>query len=75
MGDFIYEPLDLKRSTFRLVRLLYGNDDTIQCSLFEAWFDQLEDIMDYAAVSYTWGSTENPNEITVDGSRMAVTEN
>ena len=75
MAIFEYEALDLEKPTFRLIRLLRGDDGPIRCRLFEAWLDRLEDVMDYAALSYTWGSTEKPHEIMVNGSIMAITKN
>jgi len=75
MAVFKYEGLDLGTSSFRLVRLLSGYDGGIPCELFEAQLGGPEDVMDYAAVSYTWGSTEKPHKIMVNGSTMAVTRN
>ena len=49
--------------------------DDIQCDLFEGWINQLEGGIPYDALSYTWGSTEKPARITVNGSTMHVTLN
>ena len=59
MESFKYNAIDLEGSAFRLIRLLKGNDDFIQCHLFDAWLHQRESSMDYAALSYTWGDEEN----------------
>ena len=81
MTDFKYN-LSLKGLAFRLLRLLKGNSDPIQCQLFEsklALLEQttasLEHIYDYAALSYTWGHLFRPCNIIVDGRNMTVTKN
>jgi len=73
MESFEYDAIDLGGSAFRLLRLLKGDDDLIQCELFEAWLQ--EGGMDYAALSYTWGEARKPYDIVVNGGRLAVTEN
>ena len=71
--NFKYEALDLTGPSFRLLRLLKGVDDPIQCRLFESKLAPPEDVRDYTALSYTWGSTNRPCEIVVDGEKMAIT--
>jgi hypothetical protein len=82
--DFEYKPISLEGPAFRLLRLLKGkgNSDPIQCQLFESKLALpehttalSENIRDYAAVSYTWGSNSRPCKIIVNGSNMAVTKN
>ncbi|KAK8022697.1 HET-domain-containing protein [Apiospora rasikravindrae] len=46
----------------------------IECELIEAFFD-VDFVPDYEAVSYTWGSADNPRAISVDGSKFLVTYN
>ena len=75
MTEFKYERISLKGPAFRLLRLLKGNSDSIQCELFESKLPPLEDIRDYAALSYIWGSESRPCEITINESRMEVTKN
>jgi ankyrin repeat protein len=75
MAFFKYKAIDLEGPAFRLIRLVRGDDDPIQCQLFEAWLHRPEGVVDYAALSYAWGGIERPYEIMVNGSRMTVTKN
>jgi hypothetical protein len=75
MTDFKYERISLEGPAFRLLRLLKGNSDPIQCQLFESNLALPEHICDYMALSYTWGSKSRPCDIIVNGSRMIVTKN
>lgn len=77
MATFKYENISLKRPSFRLLRLLNSdsNDDSIKCELFESRLPPSEDVGDYAAISYTWGSRYKPFEVIINGSRTAVTKN
>ncbi|KAF8852215.1 HET-domain-containing protein, partial [Acephala macrosclerotiorum] len=75
MESFKYNAIDLEGPAFRLIRLLKGDNDVIQCHLFDAWLYEQENIMDYVALSYTWGDAEKTYEIIVNGSRLAVTKN
>jgi len=75
MTSFEYKPISLTGSAFRLLRLLKGDHDPIQCQLFESKLAPSEHVKDYAALSYTWGSTSRPGDITINGSNMAVTKN
>jgi ankyrin repeat protein len=75
MTSFEYKPISLTAPAFRLLRLLKGDDDPIQCQLFESKLAAPEAIGDYAALSYTWGSTFRPCDITMNGSNMSVTKN
>jgi ankyrin repeat protein len=73
MMSFKYKPIDLEGHAFRLLRLLKGDDDLIQCELFESKLAPPE--YGYAALSYTWGSESRPCEIIINGSKMTVTKN
>lgn len=74
--QFEHSPIDLDRPSFRLVRLLGGNHTDIDCHLFDAWLDQVEDGgVPYDALSYTWGGKEKAAAIRVNGRKMSVTEN
>jgi hypothetical protein len=75
MTEFKYERISLKGPAFRLLRLLKGDSESIQCELFESKLPPQEDTRDYAALSYTWGSESRPCEITINRSRMEVTKN
>ena len=75
MAFFKYKAIDLEGPAIRLVRLVKGDGDPIQCQLFEAWLHRPEGVVDYAALSYAWGGMETPYEIMINGSKKAVTEN
>ena len=75
MTNFEYKKIDLEEPTFRLLRLLKGDDELIQCRLSESSLVSPESHGSYAAVSYTWGSKSKPCRIIVNGSEMAVTKN
>ena len=75
MTHFKYELIDLESPSFRLIRLFKGEDGPIQCELFDAWLHDAEDIVEYEALSYTWGGIKKPYEVEVNGRRMSVTEN
>jgi ankyrin repeat protein len=75
MERFEYKSVDLKDSSFRLVRLLYGEDGPIQCELFDTWLRDTNVTIEYEALSYTWGGMDKPYEIEIHGRGMSVTEN
>jgi ankyrin repeat protein len=82
MYRYKYSPLDLGKRSFRLVRLIKGNEGPIQCEIINAQFDDKEDIIPYDALSYTWGDQNNLREIEVhrttfhvDVMVLSVTEN
>jgi ankyrin repeat protein len=60
-----YSPLDLEERSFRLLRLIKGDEGPIQCEVIHARFDDTEDIIPYDALSYTWGDQSNLREIEV----------
>ena len=72
MEHFKYDPISLTKPAFRLLRLLKGDGDPIQCQLFESKLTAAED---YAAISYTWGGTSKPCDIVVNGYSMTITKN
>lgn len=74
MSEFQYAPLDLGARSFRLLRLLHGSDEDIECEIFEAVF-QDEDLIPYEALSYAWGNLETPHAIKLNNKRLAITEN
>ncbi|KAH7095503.1 heterokaryon incompatibility protein-domain-containing protein [Paraphoma chrysanthemicola] len=73
--QFEYEPLVLEDTTLRLVRLQKGSTEQIECELLHTFFLKEEAFIEYEALSYTWGGSEKPKSITLNGKHMAVTEN
>lgn len=74
MKDFNYEPIDLKKPTFRLVQLRSGDGD-IECEIFGAGLDQQNDGVSYEALSYAWGVVDMTDNIRMNGRRLGVTNN
>jgi hypothetical protein len=74
MPSFKYEK-ELSPGKFRLLRLFKGNQDPIQCVLFESKLNPPEHIQEYAALSYTWGSESTPCDIIMNGKNTEVTLN
>jgi hypothetical protein len=74
MPGFKYEK-SLSFGEFRLLRLLKGDQDPIRCELFESKLAPPEQIQDYAALSYTWGSESTPCDIIINGIETEVTIN
>jgi ankyrin repeat protein len=75
MKRFEYKPIDLQGRSFRLVQLFKAEFGPVQCGLFDAQLDDEEGVMEYEALSYTWGDTYKPHEIEIDGKMMPVTKN
>jgi ankyrin repeat protein len=76
MENFEYESLDLEDDlSFRLVHLFKGEDGPIQCTIFHANLHDVVGVIEYEALSYTWGGVAKQHTIEVDGKEMAVTEN
>ncbi|KAH7138683.1 heterokaryon incompatibility protein-domain-containing protein, partial [Dendryphion nanum] len=75
MTNFKYNPISLAGPSFRLLRLFKGDEDSIQCQLFESKLTSPEYVRDFVALSYTWGSTSRPCDIMINGSKMTVTKN
>jgi hypothetical protein len=74
MDAYEYRPIDLEGPAFRLLRLLKGVGSDIECELFEAWLN-IEDLVQYEAVSYTWGGTELSASVQIDGKNLDITDN
>jgi hypothetical protein len=74
MELFKYKPIDLNRSTIRLVRLLRGEFSDINCELLQIWLDERDKVVPYNALSYTWGE-EKGESIILDGKLLSVTKN
>ncbi|KAL4727146.1 hypothetical protein ACLX1H_006047 [Fusarium chlamydosporum] len=69
---FVYEPFDLERPGFRLIRLKQGTQLPLKCYLIQAYLDK-ESVFDYEALSYVWGSQSTPCEVMVDDKFMSIT--
>ncbi|KAI0483800.1 heterokaryon incompatibility protein-domain-containing protein [Xylaria cf. heliscus] len=63
MEAYTYSPLDLDEPTFRLIRLFSGIG-RLQCELVHALLAPSH-IMDYEAVSYTWGNATDKTYIEI----------
>jgi hypothetical protein len=74
MSSFHYEK-ELGLGEFRLLRLLKGAQDPIQCELLTSKLASPEDIQDYAALSYTWGIGITPCDIIMNATKKEVTIN
>lgn len=65
-GYFVYRPLNLSPNSrqIRLLKLLPAKslDDDIRCTIFHT---SLDDSPSYEALSYVWGSEDNPSSIFV----------
>jgi hypothetical protein len=75
MDSYIYNRIDLAQPTIRLVRLLRGINIDLECEIFQAWLDQPQDRIPYEALSYTWGSTERTDHVTINGRKLTITQN
>ncbi|OAL54541.1 HET-domain-containing protein, partial [Pyrenochaeta sp. DS3sAY3a] len=75
MAFFQYAPLDHLKQSVRLLQLCQGDGAFIECYLFDALLHDPQGVISYEALSYTWGDTDKPYEIEVDGRLMAVTKN
>ena len=74
MTSFEHVPLSPNRHAFRLLRLVKGGEDLIQCQLLESTLATPEDVRDYEALSYVWGSVSRPCEIKINGWKITVTK-
>ena len=72
LETFQYEPLDDNSSRFRLLRLQLIENSTIKCELEPSIITDCEP---YEALSYTWGSNEKVETITVNGKALDITDN
>lgn len=68
---FTYDPLE-GNNAFRLLRLLGGEGDVVECELFHANSDYSK--LRYEAVSYCWGSKQRESAILIDGKTSIVRE-
>ncbi|TGO34614.1 hypothetical protein BHYA_0189g00010 [Botrytis hyacinthi] len=76
MDSYQYQPINLGRSSIRLLQLCKGDwSDKIQGHFISAWFDDPDSFMPYSALSYTWGYIDKVEEVIVDSARIKVTFN
>lgn len=73
-SSYKYKRLDLSTDAIRLIRILKGREDPIECQVFETCLDQVEGVP-YEALSYVWGNKKSTDKILVDGYPFTVTEN
>jgi hypothetical protein len=65
MPRFNYAPLNVDLEEIRLMRLSPGRfDDTIEVEIFHTPLSE-DHTPDYEALSYVWGSVDNPKSIAV----------
>ncbi|KAE8313806.1 heterokaryon incompatibility protein-domain-containing protein [Aspergillus transmontanensis] len=76
MPPYNYTPLPPGHNTIRMLRLLPHKDRTapIKCELIEHPLKERKG-QAYEALSYVWGSTENPSSIYVNSYALEVTSN
>ncbi|KAK6831929.1 hypothetical protein RU639_002619 [Aspergillus parasiticus] len=76
MPPYNYTPLPPGHNTIRMLRLLPHKDRTapIKCELIEHPLKERKG-QAYDALSYVWGSTENPSSIYVNSYALEVTSN
>ncbi|KAI0097554.1 heterokaryon incompatibility protein-domain-containing protein [Nemania sp. FL0031] len=69
----MYTPLDPTRREIRLLEIVKGtNSGPIECVFHIV---SLEDDIEFAALSYVWGSSDITKEILLNGQRRDVTKN
>jgi len=77
--DYVYQPLDESNNEIRLITLLPAadRDSEVICDLNIVRLTE-EDVPQYEALSYTWGSAESPRRLRVSSSSdysIDITEN
>ena len=72
----VYRPLDVSTREIRLVSLEPGSGhDNISCQIFYTRLGRQQDVLEYEALSYTWGQMHSLRSITLNGSPFVVTKN
>lgn len=69
---FQHESLDGRRMSFRLLTLFPKDGSKIECELHNT---SILDSEPYEALSYTWGSDQMVEPITVNGKTLWITDN
>jgi hypothetical protein len=70
--ESIYRPLKDSLQYTRLLTLSRNTDARICCDLEHV---QLSDLLDYTALSYCWGSSDDTRTVTVNGKDFRITRN
>jgi len=68
---FKHSPLDLSQESIRLIKILPGSAEPIQCQLRHATLSEV----DYIALSYQWGSSADAKQIELNSRQFCVTSN
>lgn len=71
---FSYRPLSNAATFIRLLRVSYDMKDT-SSGAFEMIEYGLDSLLEYAAISYEWGSSIKSKNIIINGTLMSVTAN
>lgn len=73
-NGLFYSPLDVGLNEIRLIRLHPSRDHTLlpQCEIFHVSLDK---IIEYNALSYTWGNSNLRGNIIVEGQKIKVGQN
>ncbi|PFH58369.1 hypothetical protein XA68_13754 [Ophiocordyceps unilateralis] len=73
---FTYPPIDLDRRAIRLFRLhCAAETEVLSGDLFDAYFEDRENMIPFEALSYTWGGTELTHSLSINGARLPITYN
>ncbi|KAJ4355379.1 uncharacterized protein N0V89_003395 [Didymosphaeria variabile] len=72
-STYQYQPLGSKASSYRLLKLLKSEGMMLECELSLQSRD--DGHIPYEALSYTWGSSELVERITVNGKQFWITDN
>ena len=75
MQSFKHQPLDLEEGAFRLLKLLHGDEWTIECEVFHTLLGDSESTISYDALSYTWDGGVTTGYILIGGKRLDITSN
>jgi ankyrin repeat protein len=83
MVQFKYDPINLEGHSFRLLRLYKGDFGNVRCEIFNAYLNDKSinnseadtSLIEYEALSYTWGGSYKAHDIEVGDGMMAVTKN
>ncbi|KAM0428514.1 hypothetical protein ACHAPT_006874 [Fusarium lateritium] len=72
---FHHRPLSLERPSFRLLRLEPGTGSKLHCSMFEAYLDDPDMLIEYEVLSYARDDNATRHAIYVDGQTLPVPDN
>lgn len=72
--EFQYLPLGPRKQCLRILRLLSGNTVEIKCEIVHDYIAD-DHVTPYEALSYTWGSAELLECISVNDGQLPITDN